>query len=67
MEKAKKDEDFIMVRVRRGVLNRFRMILAKDVEEANGKTVYLHETMQKVADKELEARGIKYKPVTSNE
>lgn len=61
MEKPKKDDDFIMVRVRRGVLNRFRMIQAKEVEESNGNTVFLHETMQRIADKELEAKGLKYK------
>lgn len=61
MEKAKKDTDFVMARVRRGVLKKFRMLLANDVERANGESVYLHETMEKVVDKELASRGLEYK------
>lgn len=60
MTTTKSDEEFVSMRIKRGVLRRFRMLTASYTQDANGEFLGMSEVMQNVADKALEEKGLKY-------
>lgn len=60
MTTTKSDEEFVSMRIKRGVLRRFRMLTAAYTQDSNGEYLGMSEVMQNVADKALEEKGLKY-------
>lgn len=60
MTTTKSDEEFATIRIKLGVVKRFRMLRAAYTQESKGGYLGMSEVMRSAADKALSEKGLQY-------